>query len=198
MGLYNPPFTTSFSPGLPSFSTVAGYFPGVSGIASHGSGTPSTSAKAYFAFFAPPVNATVSALALYLFTGQTGAKARLGVYSNVGGQPSALLADFGEVDLSGSAGIVEAGGATLNISPSQNGLWICTWMKNVATQASVAGCGAAPFVYPLSSTQIAAANSARGYSTAQSYPISLPSTAPTVGVDPNGSNAIPLPWVKVQ
>src|ERR1700742_5184922 len=104
MSIYNAQgFSSPVSPGLPSYSTVTGYFPGITGVSSYGSGTPSTSAKAFFGSSPPPVNATISALALYLFTGQTGAKARLGVYSNVNGLPSALLADFGEIALSGSS-----------------------------------------------------------------------------------------------
>ncbi len=191
-------YPNQIAPGLPPYSAMAGYFPGTTGLASYGSGTPGTAAKAFFGFFSPPVNATISALALYLFTGQTGAKARLGAYSNVGGLPSALLADFGEVDLSGSAGIVEAGATTLNVSPSQGGVWICTWMKNVATQATVAGSGPAPLVYPLSPSQISAGTNIRGYSATAAYPANLPSTAPAVGTEVTGSNGVPLAWVKVQ
>lgn len=192
----NAPF--QYSPGLVSFSVNSQYMPGLTGLSSYGTGTPSTTATRYYTYFTVPTDAVISGLALYLATGQTGAKARLGVYSNVNALPTALLADFGEVDLSGSAGIVEATSTTLRIRASQGGVWICTFMKNVATQATINGCGPAPFCLPMTAAQIAAGNSIRGYTTTGDAYGALPSTVTSPATTAAGSNAVPLAYVKIQ
>ena len=53
-------------------------------------------------------NVTVDKLGLVLVTGQSGAKARVGIYWGRYGQPNVLRADVGEIDLSGAAGLAVA------------------------------------------------------------------------------------------
>lgn len=186
-------------PALQSFSLNSAYHVGASNASTYGAGTPSTSAKAYFTWFAIPNDAVIEALALYLATGQTGAAARLGVYSDKNGLPNTLLADFGAVDLSGAAGMVEAASTALAIMQSTGGVWICNWMKDAPTQASVTGFSVGSYPFPLTAANISSTASPRGYSVASAYPTALPTTAPSgLQTDSSGSNGFPLPFVKIQ
>lgn len=181
------------TPGFVPFSISSGYYHGDVPGGTYSAATPSTSAIAYFGFFPIVDDAVISALGVYLSTGQTGAEARLGVYSNVNGKPGTLIADFGTVDLSGSAGMVEAVGS-LNISKYQGGVWLCVWMKNVATQATVICAGGTAAYYPMTAAQIGAASNIRGYSATAAYPANLPATAPTTATF---VSAMPMAWVKI-
>lgn len=199
-----PPVTGNASPTplWESFSVGSRYMPATVCM-SYGSGTPATAASAYYTYVdVPPNNGpyTVLALALYLYTAQTGAAARMGIYSDWYGYPRDLLADCGAVSLTGAAGFKETTGATLTVG-TRTSFWVCTWMANVATQASVAGYFPLAGRMPTHADNITLGATGRGWKYVGAYPASLPAVAqfaPSLILGVDGSNATPLPFLKIQ
>jgi hypothetical protein len=141
--------------------------------------TPATAATAYaWPFFAPhPI--IPAKLSIALTTGQAGAAARGGIYTNAAGRPAALVEDLGELDLSATTGKRQFTTATL---PVVGVFWAIVWLKNVATQATVRGPGgvASNFVPVASTALVSSTGMTRSLILAAAYPGAMPAAAPAV------------------
>lgn len=156
----------------------------------------------------PSVNAAVSAIAFYfprpvtidnvrfhVTTGQTGAEIRGAIYADNGfGRPGALIEDLGTGACTSSAADV-----TLAANSIVAGVvWIATFIKNVATQATFKGPGSQMAVLNMwqESTALSAATVRPILRQTVAYPGSAPDPCTTFSSAAT-TPSVPLPMIQV-
>jgi hypothetical protein len=140
--------------------------------------TPAIAANVTAWPFFVPVATALDRIGVYLTTAQSGAAAMFGLYSSVGGRPSALLVDAGELDLSsgGAANALK----TVNYTVPAGVFWGLVWLKNVATQVTVKGPNALVPGFAGHPSDVFSSTPRGFLYLASAYPASMPLTAPAV------------------
>ena len=183
------------SPTNPGFASAEYIIP--QGIVSLTDRTPSTSAQAGAYPFYFPQAKVIDRIFHYLTTAQVGAECRVGIYANSNGRPSTLILDAGTMDLA-------TGGAadkSLTIAQSVSGwFWIVTFLKDVATQATLKGVNTtgSSLAGSVVATTLSAAVAPKPYLMANmTYPVGVLPATPAVVPTTSSTSSMPVPMLRI-